>query len=302
MAQATLPTVTVGIPAYNEAANIGYLLEDILRQEERGFALSEIIVMSDGSTDETAAVVRGIADPRITLVEGRERLGQAPRQNEIIARTTTDILVLLNADIALEGPCYIASLIGPILTGEVDFTSSRVIEYRSRGIVAHALAASELCKRVIIARWNSGNNYLSCSGRARSFRKSFYKRLEFLDSVGEDMYSYFWGISQGFKYAYVPNAVAYMKLPETVEDFFRQSIRFAQSKQPFTKIFGPAFMSRQSTIPPVILLSACLHAFFRRPMHMAVYAILFILARIQYFTGRRVKSLWEVSSTSKRLK
>ena len=46
-------TVTIGIPAYNEEANVRNLLVSLLAQKETNFKLQEIIVVSDGSTDKT---------------------------------------------------------------------------------------------------------------------------------------------------------------------------------------------------------------------------------------------------------
>lgn len=302
MEQSQIPQVTIGIPAYNEAANIAYLLKDIFRQLTPGFELARVIVISDGSDDDTVMEACRITDPRLMVIEDHERHGQAPRQNEIIALTQTDILVLLNADIALEGEHFLAELVRPLVQGESDFTSSRVLELEPQGPVGRALSASEECKRWVIERWKSGANVFTCSGRARAFGRKMYERLVFTESVGEDMYSYFWGITQEFRYAYVPRAVAFMKLPETLQDFFRQSVRFVQSKQLFGKSFGNDFVRRECALPKWMLLEACILTWCRRPIDMTVYLILFVLARCQYFSGQRMQNLWEVSATSKKLK
>ena len=51
-------TLTVGIPAYNEEANIIQLIDDILKQEYDGLELMKVIVSSDASTDSTDELVR----------------------------------------------------------------------------------------------------------------------------------------------------------------------------------------------------------------------------------------------------
>ena len=76
-------TVTVGIPAYNESANITHLLRALLEQKDNGFVLESIIVMSDGSTDDMVARAQSVNDPRITVVHEIERLGKPSRVNQI---------------------------------------------------------------------------------------------------------------------------------------------------------------------------------------------------------------------------
>ena len=69
------PTVTIGIPAYNEEANIKNLLDSILSQIQNNFIIDEIIVVSDGSSDKTADIVRSLNNSLINLIEDKERLG-----------------------------------------------------------------------------------------------------------------------------------------------------------------------------------------------------------------------------------
>ncbi len=63
------PRVSILIPARDEAANIGAALDHALAQT--GVAL-EVIVLDDGSTDDTAKIVaaRVAADPRVRLAQG----------------------------------------------------------------------------------------------------------------------------------------------------------------------------------------------------------------------------------------
>ena len=54
------PTLSIGIPAFNEEANIYFLLKDLLSQKMDQFNLERIIVNSDGSTDDTIEQVKRI--------------------------------------------------------------------------------------------------------------------------------------------------------------------------------------------------------------------------------------------------
>lgn len=56
------PTVSVIIPSYNHAAYIGECIESILAQTFTDF---ELIIVDDGSPDDSDRVIRGYTDPRI---------------------------------------------------------------------------------------------------------------------------------------------------------------------------------------------------------------------------------------------
>ncbi len=73
-----MPSVSVIIPTHNRATFLLCTLASVLRQT---FADFEIIVVDDGSTDDTAARVRGLGDARIQLV-------QQEKQERAIARNT----------------------------------------------------------------------------------------------------------------------------------------------------------------------------------------------------------------------
>jgi glycosyltransferase involved in cell wall biosynthesis len=60
-----MPKVSVIIPAYNRAVLLPETIESVLQQTFRDF---EIIVVDDGSTDDTAKVVREIASPALSVV------------------------------------------------------------------------------------------------------------------------------------------------------------------------------------------------------------------------------------------
>lgn len=62
--RATSPVVSVVIPAKNAAAYIGETIASALAQAD----VTEVIVVDDGSTDDTVAIVHAIGDPRLRLM------------------------------------------------------------------------------------------------------------------------------------------------------------------------------------------------------------------------------------------
>jgi glycosyltransferase involved in cell wall biosynthesis len=59
------PLVSIIVPAYNAASYISDLIESVLGQT---WANWELIVVDDGSTDETAAILANVRDPRIRII------------------------------------------------------------------------------------------------------------------------------------------------------------------------------------------------------------------------------------------
>ncbi len=71
------PYFSIVIPTYNRARLIRQTIDSVLAQEDTDF---EILVVDDGSTDDTGAVVRAIADDRVTYY-GKENAERAAARN-----------------------------------------------------------------------------------------------------------------------------------------------------------------------------------------------------------------------------
>jgi glycosyltransferase involved in cell wall biosynthesis len=89
------PRITVHVPTYNYAQFVGEALDSILRQS---FSAWEAVVIDDGSTDETPAVLENYRDPRIRVVRHSTTLGHVATYNDAIARANGEFFVILSAD------------------------------------------------------------------------------------------------------------------------------------------------------------------------------------------------------------
>ncbi len=90
----TAPLVSVVIPAYNGSRFISQTLTSVLRQT--WFNL-EIIVVDDGSTDDTVTRIRSFSDARIKLVETRNQ-GATGARNLGFRNSTGDWIQFLDHD------------------------------------------------------------------------------------------------------------------------------------------------------------------------------------------------------------
>src|SRR3954469_10276808 len=89
-----MPEVSVVIPAYNAAQTVGTAVDSVLAQT---FADLELIVVDDGSRDDTAAVVRARDAPRGKLVRSSNQ-GVAAARNRGLALASGAFVAFLDAD------------------------------------------------------------------------------------------------------------------------------------------------------------------------------------------------------------
>ena len=94
-------TVTIGIPVYNEEANISSLINSIKKQKLATASVKEIIVYSDASTDRTVEMLKLMKIKSLRVLSGKKRMGKSFAMNQIIKQTTSDILVILDGDILI---------------------------------------------------------------------------------------------------------------------------------------------------------------------------------------------------------
>lgn len=108
-------TYSLIIPAYNESARISATLEKVLDYVRRQGWPVEVVVVNDGSSDDTAAVVRAIAarHSRVRLLENPGNRGKGYSVRHGVLHATGDIVLFSDADLSSpieEAPKLLAAL------------------------------------------------------------------------------------------------------------------------------------------------------------------------------------------------
>lgn len=107
------------IPAYNEATR----LPRVLTAVTAAASVKEVIVVSDGSTDETCAVAA--AWPNVTLVPLSTNIGKSGALAAGVDCTAAEVLLFLDADLLGLTCEHVERLLQPVLAGTADMTVGR---------------------------------------------------------------------------------------------------------------------------------------------------------------------------------
>jgi dolichyl-phosphate beta-glucosyltransferase len=149
-------SLTLVLPAYNEAKRIGPALDDLmayLRTRPADLPVTEVLVVDDGSSDDTAALVAA----RPEVVDGQLRVMTVPHAGKGAAvkagmlAATGDLVVFADADMATP-PAELVKLVAALGSADValgsriqpDGTDMRASQPRYRrflGGVFHTLAS-----------------------------------------------------------------------------------------------------------------------------------------------------------------
>lgn len=113
-------TISVVLPALNEAATVGAVVDTITPM--LGGLVDELIVLDSGSTDETEARARAAGARVVHREEALPEVPPQPGKGEALwrslAATTGDVIVFIDSDLIDPDPMFVPRLVGPILTGD----------------------------------------------------------------------------------------------------------------------------------------------------------------------------------------
>lgn len=222
------PLVSVIVPGYNEEAVIENCVHSIARSD---YDLLEVILVDDGSTDRTPALMAELAAqyPQVRFI-AQPNQGKGAALNTGTDASTGDVLMYVDADGIYETHTVQRMLEGfnhpnvgavcgddrPVNLNRVQTRLLTVISHVGTGLVRRALTVLR-CLPIV-------------SGNAGAFRREVLQATGPLrtDTVGEDL-ELTWRVHQaGYRVNFAPRALVHAESPSTLRGLWNQRVRWAR--------------------------------------------------------------------------
>jgi cellulose synthase/poly-beta-1,6-N-acetylglucosamine synthase-like glycosyltransferase len=242
------PLVSIIIPAYNEGKVIQNCIESILRT---GYPALELILVDDGSSDDTLATMKRYENPPQIRVVAKANGGKASALNAGMCIARGEILFFVDAD-----GIFTHNTIREMLNG---FTSEKV------GAVCgndEPVNLDRVLTQLLCLQTHSGTGFvrrglalMNCltivSGNIGAFRRDVLQKIvdgdhdipshtitpatqprktgPFLDgSLGEDL-ELTWQVHRaGYRVNFAPTAIVLAEVPSTIKSLWKQRVRWAR--------------------------------------------------------------------------
>jgi cellulose synthase/poly-beta-1,6-N-acetylglucosamine synthase-like glycosyltransferase len=231
--------VSVIIAARNEEANIGNCLESLLQQSLPA-AQREIIVVDDGSEDQTAATVAGYADRGVRLIRlsKEEGAGKKAALRRGIAAAENAIIVTTDADCIFRAG-WLNTLLLYRQQKEAVFVAAPVRYEREKNLLNRFQSLDFLSLQAVTAAAVSARLFNMCNGANLLYTRAAYDAVNGFEgndhiASGDDMFM-MEKLASSFpgqvRFCYSREAIVTTTAPDSWPAFFRQRIRWA-SKSP----------------------------------------------------------------------
>jgi len=135
------PTVSIIVCAYNEAKSILHKIENCLALDYKHEKL-EIIIVSDGSTDGTDAILKAYRHPLVRIIIMQQRVGKSACQNRAAQEARNDILFFTDAT-TMHPPEALRVLLKGFSDPTVGCVTGRPVFKRDNSMTSHGLGVRE---------------------------------------------------------------------------------------------------------------------------------------------------------------
>ncbi len=216
-----LPSVSLIICAYNEEKHIRRKIENSLALDYPKDRM-EIIVVSDGSTDETSAILKEIHNPLLKTHQMPERSGKTECQNVAVTMSRNEILFFTDAT-TLHPPNALKLLLRSLQDPSVGCVTGRPIFNWDDSVTSKGLSKREKYEFYLRSKLGEVNTLFGAQDCMYAIPRRLYSPLR------KDLDSGFVGplkiLERGYRTIYEPEAVAFVDrpVPKMGDEFIRRS-------------------------------------------------------------------------------
>lgn len=288
--------ITIGIPTYNEEANILKFFNSLRSQILFQNMSAEVIIIDD-SNDDTPNIIERlrIDNPEISihLIHNTTRRGASHAWNTIFRVAKGKVLILLDADVSLGDNCI--SRLTKNIDSHVGLCASNTIPIRKdNGVYSNAAT--------FIANWLRsmrlhGLSQYTTMGRGLSLDTQLAKKILIPnDIIAIDLYVQCMILKQNKNVVYDDTAQVYFITPNNRKDFFSQIIRaikgYDQIKD-LIKNFG-------LEAPISLVINEFLKNSMKYPRGALSLLLCYSLFPLFYFQNRsKVTHIWDIAHSTK---
>ncbi len=312
-----LPDVSVVIPAYNEAAGIAATVRSMAGSRYLGRL--EIIVVDDGSTDDTAAIARGLGIPYVRVIT-QPNAGKPGALNRGIAAAHSDILVLVDGDTVFE-PDTITRLIAPLQDPRIGAVSGNTKVGNRRGFIGGCQHLEYVMGFNLDRRMYDLLGIMpTVPGAIGAFRRTALAHVGGVsgDTLAEDTDLTMALCRTRWRIVYAADAVAWTEAPSTLRQLWKQRYRWsygtmqamwkhrrAVAERGRSGRFGrmcltylTLFQVLLPLVAPAIDVSSIYGLVFLNPVHVAAFWLGFLALQVAAgayalrIDRERLRALW----------
>ncbi len=214
-------SLSIIMSVHNEAPRIKAKVLNLLAAEQAD-RIREILIGSDGSTDRPGDSLDSTCDPRVRMVEFKERRGKPSVLNDLIPQASGDVLVMMDVRQRLDAealPALLANFSDPsigVVSGELVFDRSDEDSAAAGGIDAYWTY-----EKWIRDREGRFQSVPGATGALYAIRQELTRPIP-ADAALDDVILPMQAISQGYRCIFDPEARIYDR-PE--QDPAREAIR-----------------------------------------------------------------------------
>jgi poly-beta-1,6-N-acetyl-D-glucosamine synthase len=219
-----LPTVALVVCALNERKIIRQKVENSLALHYPKEKL-RIIFVSDGSTDDTAAIIREYETAGIQLIEQKTRRGKIANLNEVLAACPEQILVLSDANVIYHADVLV-HLVARFRDPSVGCVSGKVILTDTMSTLESPTEQYYSLEWFLQEKSSAIYSMVGTDGAMYALRRELFHPVP-NDTIIEDFVIAMEVVRRGRRVVFEPKALGWEAGPASPREEFRRKVRIA---------------------------------------------------------------------------